>query len=140
MPKKNSSKVTLQAEECNVVEPQKPSSTPKKPKSSNEIDEIFSGKKRKNPEKQKNDEAKETETNKPKSLKKKKKSKEGKEERLRDQKSKEGKKERLTDPPSKHRKRTEDGLNIYTEEELGISSSNAAGGTPLCPFDCECCF
>lgn len=140
MPKKNSSKVTLQAEECTVVEPQKPSSTPKKPKSSNEIDEIFSGKKRKNPEKQKNDEAKETETNKPKSLKKKKKSKEGKEERLRDQKSKEGKKERLTDPPSKHRKRTEDGLNIYTEEELGISSSNAAGGTPLCPFDCECCF
>ncbi|XP_021683917.2 uncharacterized protein C6G9.01c [Hevea brasiliensis] len=125
MPKKNSSKATLQAEECTVVGPEKPTSTLKKP--SNEIDEIFSGKKRKKPEKQKNDKANETESDKPKSLKKKKK------------KTEEDKEGRLTDPPSRHRKKTKDGLNIYTEEELGINHSNA-GGTPLCPFDCDCCF
>lgn len=36
------------------------------------------------------------------------------------------------------RRKTDDGLNIYKEDELGIS--NVGGDTPLCPFDCECCF
>ncbi|KAG2159571.1 uncharacterized protein EDB93DRAFT_1110995 [Suillus bovinus] len=36
------------------------------------------------------------------------------------------------------RRKTDDGLNIYKEDELGIS--NDGGDTPLCPFDCECCF
>lgn len=36
------------------------------------------------------------------------------------------------------RRKTDDGFNIYKEDELGIS--NAGGDTPLCPFDCECCF
>jgi hypothetical protein len=35
------------------------------------------------------------------------------------------------------RRYTEDGLPIYTEEELNIGKG---GGTPLCPFDCNCCF
>ena len=37
------------------------------------------------------------------------------------------------------RKKTGDGLAIYTEGELGIGRADA-GGTPLCPFDCDCCF
>ncbi|MBA0747662.1 hypothetical protein Gogos_004559 [Gossypium gossypioides] len=40
---------------------------------------------------------------------------------------------------SRPRKRTADGFAIYTEEELGISKSDG-GSTPLCPFDCDCCF
>ncbi|KLO15893.1 DUF1764-domain-containing protein [Schizopora paradoxa] len=39
---------------------------------------------------------------------------------------------------SASRRRTEEGFLIYKEEELGIS--NGGGDTPLCPFDCECCF
>jgi hypothetical protein len=35
------------------------------------------------------------------------------------------------------RRKTDDGFNIYKEDELGIS--NTGGDTPLCPFDCECC-
>ncbi|CAN6281772.1 unnamed protein product [Urochloa humidicola] len=37
------------------------------------------------------------------------------------------------------RRRTADGLTIYSAEELGFGKADA-GGTPLCPFDCECCF
>jgi len=36
------------------------------------------------------------------------------------------------------RKKTEEGWNIYKEDELGIAG--AGGNTPLCPFDCDCCF
>ncbi|KAJ7655022.1 hypothetical protein DFH06DRAFT_1201370 [Mycena polygramma] len=36
------------------------------------------------------------------------------------------------------RRKTEEGWSIYKEDELGIS--NDSGETPLCPFDCECCF
>ncbi|CAM8961270.1 unnamed protein product [Rhodiola kirilowii] len=39
---------------------------------------------------------------------------------------------------SKPRKKSS-GVKIYTEEELGLNRSDA-GGTPLCPFDCDCCF
>ncbi|CEM07797.1 unnamed protein product [Vitrella brassicaformis CCMP3155] len=35
------------------------------------------------------------------------------------------------------RRYTEEGWPIYTEEELRIGQG---GGTPLCPFDCDCCF
>ncbi|KAG1755135.1 uncharacterized protein EDB91DRAFT_275006 [Suillus paluster] len=35
------------------------------------------------------------------------------------------------------RRKTDDGFNIYKEDELGIS--NTGGDTPLCPFDCDCC-
>lgn len=34
-------------------------------------------------------------------------------------------------------KRTEEGYFVFKEAELGIDPE--AGGTPLCPFDCECC-
>lgn len=34
------------------------------------------------------------------------------------------------------RKRTEDGLRIFTAEELKLGQG---GDTPLCPFDCDCC-
>ena len=55
-------------------------------------------------------------------------------------KSKGTKEEGLNEPPSSRpRKRTADGFTIYTEEELGISKADA-GNTPLCPFDCDCCF
>ncbi|OJA10794.1 hypothetical protein AZE42_00309 [Rhizopogon vesiculosus] len=36
------------------------------------------------------------------------------------------------------RRKTDDGYNIYKEDELGIS--NTGGDTPQCPFDCNCCF
>ncbi|KAJ6574909.1 hypothetical protein B0H19DRAFT_618596 [Mycena capillaripes] len=36
------------------------------------------------------------------------------------------------------RRKTEEGWSIYKEDELGIS--NDGGDTPLCPFDCDCCF
>jgi hypothetical protein len=39
----------------------------------------------------------------------------------------------------KGRKKTEEGFNIYTEDELGLNRPNA-GMTDLCPFDCDCCF
>ncbi|KAK8792856.1 hypothetical protein WA158_005020 [Blastocystis sp. Blastoise] len=31
----------------------------------------------------------------------------------------------------------ETGLKVYTPESLGIGKG---GNTPLCPFDCDCCF
>jgi len=36
------------------------------------------------------------------------------------------------------RRKTEEGFSIFKEAELCISPE--AGGTPLCPFDCDCCF
>ncbi|KAG9098744.1 hypothetical protein FRC06_006021 [Ceratobasidium sp. 370] len=36
------------------------------------------------------------------------------------------------------RRRTEEGYAIYKEDELGIGMEG--GDTPLCPFDCDCCF
>ncbi|WWC90817.1 uncharacterized protein L201_005754 [Kwoniella dendrophila CBS 6074] len=36
------------------------------------------------------------------------------------------------------RRKTEEGFLIYKEAELAIDPT--AGGTPLCPFDCDCCF
>lgn len=37
------------------------------------------------------------------------------------------------------RKKTEDGFTVYTAEELGFNKKGA-GGSKLCPFDCDCCF
>jgi hypothetical protein len=36
------------------------------------------------------------------------------------------------------KRKTIDGLKVYTEEELGLN--NGGGDTELCPFDCTCCF
>lgn len=49
------------------------------------------------------------------------------------------KSDEFSDLPSRPRRQTQEGLTIYTAVELGIGKSNA-GGTPLCPFDCSCCF
>jgi len=35
------------------------------------------------------------------------------------------------------RRRVEEGLPVYTEDELNIGKG---GGTKECPFDCDCCF
>ncbi|WWC63178.1 uncharacterized protein I303_105778 [Kwoniella dejecticola CBS 10117] len=35
-------------------------------------------------------------------------------------------------------RKTEEGFTIYKEVDLQIDPT--AGGTPLCPFDCDCCF
>ncbi|CAL8470713.1 g10255 [Coccomyxa elongata] len=37
----------------------------------------------------------------------------------------------------KARRKTADGLTLYTEDEL---NTGKGGDTPLCPFDCKCCF
>ncbi|KAK9904167.1 hypothetical protein WJX75_005718 [Coccomyxa subellipsoidea] len=39
--------------------------------------------------------------------------------------------------PGKARRKDADGFTIYTEDELKVGKG---GKTPLCPFDCECCF
>lgn len=36
------------------------------------------------------------------------------------------------------RRRTEEGFRVFREDELGLGKSG--GDTPLCPFDCDCCF
>lgn len=41
-----------------------------------------------------------------------------------------------TPEPNSRTKKTDDGYNLYTEEELGLGD---VGNTPDCPFDCECC-
>ncbi|ESQ53727.1 hypothetical protein EUTSA_v10027214mg [Eutrema salsugineum] len=42
-------------------------------------------------------------------------------------------------PQTRPRKRTEDGLLVFTEDELDINKANA-DDTSLCHFDCSCCF
>jgi len=39
---------------------------------------------------------------------------------------------------SDDRRKTEEGWLVYKEHELGLNSEG--GDTPLCPFDCNCCF
>ncbi|KIY63646.1 DUF1764-domain-containing protein [Cylindrobasidium torrendii FP15055 ss-10] len=39
---------------------------------------------------------------------------------------------------SSSRRQTDEGWTIYKEDELGMSTEG--GDTPLCPFDCECCY
>ncbi|XP_050208814.1 uncharacterized protein C6G9.01c [Mercurialis annua] len=125
MPKKKSVEPKpTEVEEATFIAKQPKKEKPKKKKKpSNEIDEIFAGKKRKKPEKNGNGDEKSKSS----------------EKKTKKKKTREDREGRFTDPPVKSRKKTEDGFNIYAEDELGINSSNG-GGTPLCPFDCECCF
>ncbi|KAK9149434.1 hypothetical protein Scep_008191 [Stephania cephalantha] len=97
----------------------------KKKKPSNEIDEIFASKKKKQkPKEEQPVMQKENSNAKPMNVKK---------------NNKGHKKNALPNPSSGPRKRTNDGLAIYTEDELGVSKADA-GNSPLCPFDCSCCF
>jgi hypothetical protein len=58
---------------------------------------------------------------------------------IKKRKAAQGQKEKaVTVTQIKKRRYTEDGLPIYTEEELGINNPKA-GSTPLCPFECDCC-
>ncbi|XP_050366125.1 uncharacterized protein C6G9.01c [Argentina anserina] len=136
MGKKSKSKSPKEVKENSVVrkpvvEEEKPTSSAKKATSAKKpasvIDEIFAGQKRKKAEgekaKKKDEEASEK-SNKPKRKKK------------RDLGFKDG---AFVDDASGPKKRTNEGLAIYTEEELGINKADA-GSTPLCPFDCDCCF
>ncbi|KAK2999181.1 hypothetical protein RJ639_024100 [Escallonia herrerae] len=113
MPKKNSSKAPKSTPTNPVTEQEeKPSATPKR-LSNNEIDEIFASKKKKN--------SLQAEGNKlgpkPKEMKRKKKDRD---EGHRKQKA-------VVDhaPPPRPRKKTGDGLVVYTEEELGIGKEDA---------------
>ncbi|XP_020215322.1 uncharacterized protein C6G9.01c [Cajanus cajan] len=128
MTKKSFKATPSQLQENTVTEEEKPSSTPKK--AGNEIDEIFAGKKRKKSEMEKTGKPGEV-TKKTYKTKKKKKNVKRKTDGADDGE--------FADPPSRPRKKTEDGFSVYTEEELGINNTDA-GNTPLCPFDCSCCF
>nr|GLL16415.1 uncharacterized protein C6G9.01c-like [Ipomoea trifida] len=129
MKKKNQSKNAKPVEQnpvaANVKKPLPiiSSTTPKKQKPGSEIDEIFAGKKRKKPEKV------EDVVGEPK--------KKGMQNKRKDIKV--CKENGSTLSGLRSRKRTGDWLAIYTEKELGIDKADA-GGTPLCPFDCDCCF
>ncbi|PON76680.1 hypothetical protein PanWU01x14_033660 [Parasponia andersonii] len=113
------------------IKAENPSS--KKPRS--EIDEIFDGKKRKKSEQEKTQKPiKGDAAVKPKGMKKTKEKKKKK----KTEKGNLGNDESFGVSDSRPRKKTE-GFSIYTEEELGLNNPDA-GGTPLCPFDCSCCF
>ncbi|XP_062023757.1 uncharacterized protein C6G9.01c [Rosa rugosa] len=133
MGKKSKSKTPKEVKEDSVVEKtvveeEKPTSSAKKTtKPASVIDEIFAGKKRKKAEAEKAKKKNEEATEKPNKPKRKKKKDLGFEDGA------------FVEPNSGSKKRTNDGLAIYTEEELGINKADA-GSTPLCPFDCSCCF
>ncbi|PIN22433.1 hypothetical protein CDL12_04863 [Handroanthus impetiginosus] len=134
MTKKGSSKkLAKPSMEDPAVEKEKYSTKPKKMGS--EIDDIFAGKKRKKPEKDEKADSEETVKVSAANAK----SHDGL-RKVKNGKSKSLKDSGIDEPTSRsRRKRTADGLSIYTEEELGIGKPEA-GGTPLCPFDCDCCF
>ncbi|KAF5468072.1 hypothetical protein F2P56_012254 [Juglans regia] len=111
MPKKSSSKKATQVPQNSVVEEEKPSSTKKKAPS--EIDEIFAGIKRKKSEPEESGKPNEEATGNSKKIKKKNKVKMSADDGG------------FMDPPSRPRKKTNDGLAIYTEEELNISKADA---------------
>ncbi|XP_052193776.1 uncharacterized protein LOC127802123 [Diospyros lotus] len=120
MPKKGSSKPSTLMLEDPVIEKEiKPSSRPKK--TGSEIDEIFAGRKRKKSAQQKAKKPAEGEA--------------GNEDRIKKKMNKKKKKKiegpkdsGLVDRSSLPRKKkTGDGLAIYTEEELGIGREDAGG-------------
>ncbi|KAE8664387.1 hypothetical protein F3Y22_tig00112800pilonHSYRG00102 [Hibiscus syriacus] len=111
-----------------VPEKKNKKQSPAPNKAGNEIDEIFAGMKRKKTEPKSTEKPNGEEKSKPKSSKKK-----------RSTESKENRDEGFSESSSRPRRKTADGFTIYTEEELGIGKSDA-GNTPLCPFDCDCCF
>ncbi|KAK0570627.1 hypothetical protein LWI29_004083 [Acer saccharum] len=103
MPKKSSSsKTPAKNQETPLVGDEKPSLKPKK--SSNEIDEIFAGKKRKL-EGKKTHKSNEDETVEPKLMK---------EKTTEKKKSKIATEGDFADPPARPKKRSEDGLALYT--------------------------
>lgn len=111
----------------------------KKKMSGDEIDEIFQGKKAKKPKEL--EESKEGKLSQTPEIKKKTRKRTGKEGNTNNKKTKK-KGANVGEEGSRakaKRRRTAEGLAIYTEEELGIGKHDA-GGTPLCPFDCSCCF
>lgn len=114
------------------LEKEKPSPQPKKKGS--EIDEIFAASKRKKLENEKKGEGgKPTKAvaSKAKPLEKQKGKSSKNRNSFREHSSSAG--------TSQTRKKTVDGLTVYTEEELGLGKPDS-GGTGLCPFDCNCCF
>lgn len=127
----NSKKHPKAEHESNVVEQKKASLQPKKKGS--EIDEIFAGKKRKRLENEKKAEDEKPTKAAPANV------------RPLDKKKGNSVKTRPFKPnssavgTSQSRKKTADGLSVFSEEELGIGKPDA-GGTALCPFDCDCCF
>ncbi|CAL0312062.1 unnamed protein product [Lupinus luteus] len=126
MTKKSSKLAPSQLPENPVVKEEKPSSASKK--AGTEIDEIFASKKKKKLELKKTRKL----DGATKSIDKTKKTKKDKKPKGPDDGG-------FADAPSRPRKKTGDGLTIYTEEELGLNNADV-GGTPLCPFDCSCCF
>ncbi|EMS45745.1 hypothetical protein TRIUR3_01046 [Triticum urartu] len=107
----------------------------KKQKESNEIDEIFEATKKR---KLQEEEEEESEGDK--------KPKKGKAEGAGKKKSKKETGGKGWEPghddeveEKRPRRRTNDGLTIYSADELGFGKADA-GGTALCPFDCDCCF
>lgn len=126
--KKSSTSTSNKLQENNTIEEeQKPSSLPKK--AASEIDEIFAGKKRKKSDVKNGEKADQATKSSDKTKKR-------TNEKKKPKRADEGE---FIERPSRSRKKTEDGLTIYTEEELGLSKGDA-GNTPLCPFDCSCCF
>lgn len=104
----------------------------KKKKIGNEIDEIFQGKKRKSAPFD-GQEAKDGGNKLDKGAG------ESGSSKMKDKKKRrKGALSEDSNTPSR-RRRTSDGLAIYSTDELGWGKSDA-GGTPLCPFDCSCCF
>ncbi|KAM0070535.1 hypothetical protein Hdeb2414_s0001g00014251 [Helianthus debilis subsp. tardiflorus] len=130
MSKKTTSKSPKPTLKKQTLAKEKPSSSPKR--YGQEIDEIF-GKKRKKPEEQKT------------SKSNKKPSKDSKDDESVTRKKKKSKSGGSNvdmfenEAVAKPRRKTADGLTIYREEELGFGKADA-GGTRLCPFDCDCCF
>ncbi|QCD84373.1 uncharacterized protein C6G9.01c [Vigna unguiculata] len=129
MTKKSSKTTPNQLQENAVAKEEKASSTPKK--TCNEIDEIFAGKKRKKSEMKNTGKSDGVNKSTDKTKKKKKKIVKRKTDGSDDGE--------FADRPSRPKRKTEDGFTIYTEDELGINKADA-GNTPLCPFDCSCCF
>lgn len=114
-----------------VVEKEKPSLKPKGMGS--EIDEIFARTKRKRSEK-------DTMTYKEKPAKASASSAKSHDKlKIRQNKTKDLHENPFADSIFLPRKKTSDGLTIYTEEELSFGKPDA-GGTRLCPFDRDCCF
>ncbi|XP_057524817.1 uncharacterized protein C6G9.01c [Amaranthus tricolor] len=129
MPKKRSSKSSVGLkEEPNAANKSKkePNSALENPstnsKKIDEIDQIFASQKRKKTEKEKAENSSKI-NEKSKKIKKKKIPKDSE----------------VFNSNSKPRRRTNNGLPIYSEEELGINNQDG-GDTALCPFDCSCCF
>ncbi|XP_073018578.1 uncharacterized protein C6G9.01c-like [Primulina eburnea] len=132
MMKESSSKKKIKPACCGpVVEKEKPSLKPKRMGS--EIDEIFARTKRKRSEK-------DTMADKQKPSKASASSGKSHDKlKIRKNKTKDVRENPFADSIFRPRKKTSDGLAIYTEEELSFGKPDA-GGTRLCPFDCDCCF